>query len=232
MNSKKAVVILSAGLDSSANLCMALAQGIKVELALTIDYGQKAAVREIESAAKICKEYGVTHKVISLSWFKDFNKSSLLRDDEDIPTGQRVQIDDEQSSQETKKSVWVPNRNGIFLNVAAAYAEALNADYIIPGFNLEEAQTFPDNSEVFLDSINKSLKFSTSTGVQAKCFTINLNKTEIVKAVKGQLNFSLLWPCYQAKQKWCGECESCKRSLRAFAAAGVDVSQFVEQGNS
>lgn len=226
---KKAVVILSAGLDSSANLCLALEKGLEVTLALTFDYGQKAAVKETTAAANLCRHYGVSHRIVSLPWFRDFNRSSLLVEDQKIPTGDEVQIDDLKSSEDTKKSVWVPNRNGIFLNIAAAYAESLEAHYIIPGFNKEEAQTFPDNSEEFLQSINKSLAFSTDQRVQARCFTLSLDKTEIVKAVDGKLDFNLIWPCYQAQEKWCGECESCKRSLRAFKEAGVNVSHLVEK---
>lgn len=228
MMAKKAVIILSAGLDSSANLCMALEQGLELVLAVTFDYGQKAAAKEIASAAKICQVYNIPHRVVALPWFKDFNRSSLLVDDQMIPTGEQVKIDDHQSSQETKKAVWVPNRNGIFLNIAAAYAEALEADYIIPGFNYEEAQTFPDNSADFLFAVNEGLRYSTAHEVKAQCFTLHLNKTQIVQAVYGQLDFSLIWPCYQAKEKWCGVCESCKRSLRAFKEAGLDMSHMVE----
>lgn len=227
---KKAVVILSAGLDSSANLCLALEKGLEVVLALTFDYGQKAALKETAAAAHLCRHYGISHRIVSLPWFRDFNRSSLLVEDQKIPTGDEVQIDDLKSSEDTKKSVWVPNRNGIFLNIAAAYAESLEASYVIPGFNREEAQTFPDNSEDFLESINRSLAFSTDQQVQARCFTLSLNKTEIVKAVRGKLDFDLIWPCYQAQDKWCGECESCKRSLRAFKEADVDVSHRVQGG--
>lgn len=220
---KKAVVLLSSGLDSSVNLFEAQ-QKEEVVLALTFDYGQKAARKEVEHSRKLAEYLKVPHKVVSLPWFKDFNKSSLLVDSEDVPTGSQVDIQSHEQSLQTAKSVWVPNRNGIFLNIGAAFAEALGAKLVIPGFNAEEATTFPDNSEAFMKELTRSLSFSTANQVEVHCYTVNLQKTEIVKrGALLKMPWHLLWPCYFSKEKWCGECESCLRSKRAFAAAHVDV---------
>lgn len=220
---KKAVVLLSSGLDSSVNLFEAQ-QKEEVVLALTFDYGQKAARKEVEHSRKLAEYLKVPHKVVSLPWFKDFNKSSLLVDSEDVPTGAQVDIQSHEQSLQTAKSVWVPNRNGIFLNIGAAFAEALGAKFVIPGFNAEEATTFPDNSEAFMKELTRSLSFSTANQVEVHCYTVNLQKTEIVKrGALLKMPWHLLWPCYFSKEKWCGECESCLRSKRAFAAAHVDV---------
>lgn len=225
----KAVVLLSAGLDSSVNLYRA-AQDCDVVLALTFDYGQKAAKRELESAQKLTRQLQVPHKVINLNWFKDFNKSSLLVDSESIPTGTQVKIDDVATSQSTAKSVWVPNRNGIFLNIAAAFAEAAQAQYVVPGFNIEEAATFPDNSEAFMQKLDAAFAYSTSNKVQVRCFTVSLDKTEIVR-LGDELNvpWHLIWPCYFSRDKWCGQCESCQRSKRAFRAADVPVEALFNE---
>lgn len=223
---RKAVVLLSSGLDSSVNLFQAHATE-DVVLALTFDYGQKAAKKEIEHSAHLAEYLKVPHKVLSLPWFKDFNKSSLLVESEEVPTGRQVDIQSHEQSLQTAKSVWVPNRNGIFLNIAAAFAEALKAKIVVPGFNVEEAATFPDNSEAFMKELTASLYFSTANQVAVECFTVKLQKTEIVK--KGMtlnMPWHLLWPCYFSKEKWCGECESCLRSKRAFAAAGVETSNY------
>ncbi|MNT00066.1 7-cyano-7-deazaguanine synthase [compost metagenome] len=223
---KKAVVLLSGGLDSSVNAFIA-ASTHELVLALTFNYGQKAAKSEIRASANLAKHLGVRHQVVELPWFKDFNRSSLLVDSMTVPTGSDVSIDSQTQSEKTAKSVWVPNRNGIFLNIAAAYAEALDAEIIVPGFNKEEAATFPDNSQAFLDTITASLDYSTSNHVKAECFTTDLVKTEIVK--KGELlklPWNLIWPCYFSGDQWCGQCESCLRSKRAFAAAGVNVSNL------
>jgi len=223
---RKAVVLLSSGLDSSVNLFEAH-QKEEVLLALTFDYGQKAAKKEIEHSAKLAAYLKVPHKVLALPWFKDFNKSSLLMDSEKVPTGKQVDIQSHEQSLQTAKSVWVPNRNGIFLNIGAAFAEALGAQIVIPGFNAEEATTFPDNSEAFMTELTRSLSFSTANHVEVECYTVKLQKPEIVKkGLSLNMPWHLLWPCYFSKEKWCGECESCLRSKRAFASAGVDVQQL------
>lgn len=223
---RKAVVLLSSGLDSSVNLFEAH-QKEQVVLSLTFDYGQKAAKKEIEYSAKLAAYLKIPHKVVPLPWFKDFKKSSLLVESEAVPTGSQVNIQNHEQSLQTAKSVWVPNRNGIFLNIGAAFAEALGAKVVIPGFNAEEATTFPDNSEDFMKELTRSLAFSTANQVEVECYTVNLQKTDIVK--KGLLlnmPWHLLWPCYFSKEKWCGECESCLRSKRAFAAANVNVQDL------
>lgn len=226
---EKAVVLLSSGLDSSVNLYKAATE-FEVVMALTFNYGQKAATKEVESSQKLAKQLGVSHKVLQLPWFKDFNKSSLLVDADQIPIGDAVQIDDKATSESTAKSVWVPNRNGIFLNIAAAFAEALGAKYVIPGFNIEEASTFPDNSEAFMEKLDASFSYSTSNQVKVKCFTSHLNKPQIVDLGESlNVPWHLIWPCYLAKEKWCGQCESCKRAQRAFAVANVPV-QFLFSG--
>ncbi|MGZ3744499.1 MAG: 7-cyano-7-deazaguanine synthase QueC [Pseudobdellovibrionaceae bacterium] len=220
---RKALVLLSSGLDSSVNLFEAH-QKEDVILALTFDYGQKAAKKEIESASSLAAYLGVPHKVLSLPWFKDFNRSSLLVDLEAVPTGNDVNIQSHEQSLQTAKSVWVPNRNGIFLNIGAAFAESLGADLVIPGFNAEEATTFPDNSEAFMKALTASLSYSTANHVQVECYTVKLQKIEIVKkGLSLNMPWHLLWPCYFSGEKWCGQCESCQRSKRAFAGAGVDV---------
>jgi 7-cyano-7-deazaguanine synthase len=222
----KAVVLLSSGLDSSVNLFEAV-KAHAVVMALTFNYGQKAGPAEIRSAGRLSDFVKVPHKVIELPFFRDFNRSSLIVKAEKVPTGDAVKINDMKTSQETAKSVWVPNRNGILLNIAAGFAEALGAEYVIPGFNLEEAQTFPDNTEDYMGALSNSFSYSTANKVKVKCFTSSMNKTEIVK--KGQelgLPFEMIWPCYFTGDKWCGQCESCQRSKNAMKKAGINADKF------
>lgn len=229
-SAKKVVVLLSAGLDSTVNAYEAIKHHHEVVLALTFNYGQRAAQKEIESAAKIAKHLGIPHKVVELPWFKDFNKSSLLVADQVVPTGGAVKIDNLETSIETAKSVWVPNRNGIFLNIAAAYAEAFGAHAVIPGFNAEEAATFPDNSKEFMNQASKGLWYSTSNHVTVGCYTIHMKKNDIVRLGQGlKIPWELIWPCYFSGDQWCGQCESCQRSKRAFMSAGVDVSHLFKE---
>ncbi len=223
-----AVVLLSGGLDSSYNLVKAL-EKFSVRLVLTFDYGQRAAEREIHSARRLAKTYLVEHRVVSLPWFKDFSKSSLTSAEE-VPRGSVVQIDSLTRSLETASRVWVPNRNGIFLNIAAGFAEGLGAGVIVPGFNVEEANTFPDNSADFLHALDSSFSFSTATKVRTFCFSTAMNKTSIVTdAIKSGLDLTVLWPCYLNQPQWCGECESCQRFARAVEANGL-VFEKLQRG--
>lgn len=220
----KSVVLLSSGLDSTVNLYAAKDAG-EVLLALTFNYGQRAAKKEIESSAKICKLLSISHKVIELPFFSDFGQSSLTDHSKTVPVGADIQISNFKQSTETAKSVWVPNRNGIFLNIGAGFAESLGATHLIPGFNAEEATTFPDNTDDFLKVLTQSFSYSTSNKVQTYCFTTFLQKSEIVElGQKLKVDWSLIWPCYFSGEKWCGQCESCQRSKRAFQEAGVKVS--------
>jgi 7-cyano-7-deazaguanine synthase len=221
MSLSKSIVLLSGGLDSTTNFYLAH-RTTEIVLSLTFDYGQRAAIKEIEAAKFFSEKFGVLHQTIKIPWIKSWNKSSLIDTHQKIPIGNEVQIDAMEQSLKTAKSVWVPNRNGIFLNIAAGFAEALGAKLVIPGFNAEEAATFPDNSAAFIESLNRSFSYSTANQVAVECFTIDQNKTSIVRSAM-ELNVELekLWFCYFAGEKWCGECESCQRAKRAFYMNGL-----------
>lgn len=211
---KKAVVLLSSGLDSLTNTAIAISKGYEL-YALTFDYGQQPAFKEKENSQKIAEFYGFKHKVIIIDWLKDITNTTLVKGD--VPDYDDSKLDDLNYAKETAKKVWVPNRNGLFINIAAAFAESLNYDEIIVGFNIEEAATFPDNSQEFIDASNHSLSYSTANGVKIRCFTTKMNKTQIAQTAK-ELNVplnNLCWPCYKNYDYLCGECESCKRYIRA-----------------
>lgn len=223
--SGSAVVLLSGGLDSTFNLFKARAE-LNPRLALTFNYGQRAAQKEIQTARALAAKLEIPHHVVDVTWFREFTKTSLVGEMA-VPAGEQVDIDDLARSHETAKSVWVPNRNGILLNIAAGFAEGLGAELVIPGFNLEEAQTFPDNSEEFMQALDHSFSFSTATGVRTACFSAGLNKTEIVReGIALGMPFAELWPCYLAGEKWCGRCESCLRYRRALEANGLNYEEL------
>lgn len=212
---EKCVVLLSAGLDSTTNLYAAHNE-LQVVRAITFDYGQRAAKKEIEKSKVLCQHLEIPHQVIELPWLAESNPSSLVNRAAEVPTGSQVSIDDMQVSTETKKSVWVPNRNGVLLNIAAAVAEIEGAQWIVPGFNKEEAATFPDNSNEYLESVNQTLSFSTANGVRTKCFTIDMTKTEIASLARSlSVPMEHVWPCYFDGEELCGQCESCQRFFRA-----------------
>ena len=218
----KSVVILSGGLDSSFNLLKAKSQG-EVKLALHFNYGQRAATNEAAYARAFCESRDIPFQIIDVRFLSQWSKSALNKKDQVLPVGDSVNIESEKASKVTANAVWVANRNGMFLNIAAAAAEGLGAEVVVPGFNLEEAATFPDNSADFITAVNESLRFSTREKVKAHAFSISMNKNEILKeylALGGKA--SELWPCYQNSHAWCGECESCLRFKRAIEANGLN----------
>lgn len=211
---EKYIVLLSGGLDSVVNLYSAHKAG-KVELALTFDYGQRAAANEIVAARYFTRLLNVPHKVIALEWLREITRTALVNQESDLP--QLQNLDDMTEAGRSAKAVWVPNRNGVFLNVAASFAEALDVDYIVPGFNKEEAATFPDNSEEFIQASNKAFGLSTMSGVEVKCFTTQMTKKDLMKAARDLgIKLGELWSCYRSGTKPCGVCESCQRSHRAL----------------
>ncbi len=213
----KTVVLLSGGLDSSANLAIADHFDRPV-LALTVDYGQRAAVPEIRAARMLAEYYGVPHRVLELKWLGGLGGSALTEDSLGVPEPDSNRLDDLKVASETAKAVWVPNRNGVLINAAAAVAESTGAQQVVVGFNKEEAATFPDNSSQFLGTANLALKYSTAGKVKLACYTDMMVKSEIVEALRNlpkPFPFELVWSCYHGGEKMCGKCESCKRFFRA-----------------
>lgn len=229
---KSAVLLLSSGLDSAANLALAGSAGFSVKLALTIDYGQHGARKEVEHARILAKHYQIEHQVFDLRGFSALvSAKSALLSQENIP--RPSDLDAMNVISETAKAVWVPNRNAVLLSIAAAAAESRGFDSVAVGFNREEAVTFPDNSENYMNAITESFKYSTRNQVEVLSATVKLDKTEIVKslAVK-KFPFEYLWSCYRAGsgtngEFHCGECESCLRLKRALKQ-GLDEVKFIE----
>lgn len=213
---KHALILLSGGLDSALALVLAQEQAL-VKLAVTFDYGQKAAAHEIQAAQKICQHYNINHQVISLPFFSTLQSHPFFNKDVQCPDPGADNLDDLKTTQETAKAVWVPNRNGIFLNVAAGLAEAQQMQELYVGFNAEEAVTFPDNSEEYLNRLNDSLAYSTLQKVKVKAPTVRMIKKEIVtQLVQKDFPLSYLWSCYHNQDQMCGHCESCQRLKRAL----------------
>ena len=216
---ERAIALLSGGLDS----CVAtelLAEKYDIVCALTVDYNQKAAQREIDAARALCKRLGVDHRIIALPWLGEITNTALVSQDADIPTTTERTVDDKAEACTRAKAVWVPNRNGLFANIAASFADAFNVDAIIVGFNAEEAATFSDNSIACADALTKSFSYSTLARPRIVAPTAALRKEEIA-TIAAKRDVSEFWSCYLGGEKMCGTCESCVRTLRAFRAAGA-----------
>ncbi len=208
----KSAILLSGGLDSLVSLGLKKEE-LNITLALTFDYGQKSAKQEIETSKKICEYYNVEHKVIKLDWLKDITHTALCSDAE-VPTGDALN-----NLENSAKSVWVPNRNGLFLNIAGSFADANGFDYILIGANKEEGQTFPDNTQEFIDAVNREFKYSTRKQPNIIAPLINCDKNDIVMlALKNSIPLELVRSCYQGAERHCGICESCVRLKSALDA--------------
>ncbi len=223
-NISKRIVLLSGGLDSVVAFKKSVDIG-DVVLCLTFDYGQQAAKKEAAAAAKISSLYDVKHRLIELPWLKEITKTALVCTDKKIPKLSTDELDGAGGkTEQSAKSVWVPNRNGVFINIAASFCETLEAGFIIAGFNIEEAATFPDNSPEFIKAINSSLSYSTLNKIKLLSPTALLNKKEIVKlGMEIDAPLELLWSCYKGGEKMCGTCESCMRLNRALKEADCDL---------
>lgn len=220
----KAITLLSSGLDSVAALAIA-AESCEIEMAITFDYGQRAGQREIEYSRKVCEHFGIENRIINLGWLGEITNTSLVNRNEEVPSLSFEDIDEAAPATITEnsaKSVWVPNRNGVMLNIAGSFAESRGCDYIVVGFNGEEAGTFPDNSFDYVQAMDHAFSYSTQNGVKLLAPLIKLGKTEIVKrALEAKAPLEYSWSCYHGGEIPCGECESCVRRARAFKNAGT-----------
>ena len=135
----EAIALLSGGLDSTVNFKRALEEG-EVALALTLDYGQRSAQREIEAAKAITSRYGVAHRVTPLPWLAEITTTALVNRDRNLPTPADGDLDS--AADETAAAVWVPNRNGVFINEKRVAEQVLkNGDIVTIGttdFRYEE----------------------------------------------------------------------------------------------
>lgn len=211
---KKAVSVFSGGLDCT--VATTVFDNDYEILAITFNYGQKAATQEIIVSKKICEKMGWNHEVIDLPWLSDISNSSL-NTDEDVPEVSESDLNDLDKSSETASNVWVPARNTVFTSIALSYAESIGAQIIIVGWNNEEGATFPDNSKNFLKEFNELIKVGSPNNIKIEAPCIDLTKEELVElGVKIGAPMKLSYSCYKGEEEPCGVCESCVRRNRAF----------------
>lgn len=224
---RRAVALLSGGLDSSTAAAMAKAHGYEL-YALTFDYGQRHR-REIEAAKSVGKALGVRDHIVV---FFDLRKwgGSALTDDIDVPTDRNT----DQMSADIPVT-YVPARNTIFLSFALGYAETIRADTIFIGANQVDYSGYPDCRTEYLRAFETMANLATKAGVEGtmrfkiEAPLIDMTKAEIIKAGTALgLDYGLTWSCYQGDDKPCGRCDSCKLRLAAFEAAGMSDPLSVE----
>ncbi|OMH38771.1 7-cyano-7-deazaguanine synthase QueC [Motiliproteus sp. MSK22-1] len=223
---KKAIVLLSGGLDSSTVLAMANRQGYQC-YALSFDYGQRS-LAELNAARAVAGQQGVIdHKIVRLS-LEDIGGSALTDRSIDVP----------ESIEEGVPVTYVPARNTVFLSLALGWAEVVEAQAIFIGVNAVDYSGYPDCRPAFIEAFQALANVATKIGVDGGCIKIEtplmtLTKAEIIQqGINHGLDYSLTVSCYQADDEGnaCGVCDSCRLRSQGFADAGVeDVTRYVSQ---
>ena len=219
--SKKAVILLSGGLDSTTALAIARAEGFE-PYTISFRYGQRHDI-ELEAAKKVSQRFGAKgHTVIDIN-LRQLGGSALTSDI-DVPKGR--------NAEEMAGNIpvtYVPARNTIFLSIALGWAEVLGASDIFIGVNALDYSGYPDCRPEFIDAFEKMANLGTKAGVEGKGFRIH---TPLIRMTKGEIikkgmelgvDYSLTHSCYDPTPEGlaCGECDSCLLRKKGFADAGI-----------
>jgi len=215
---KKAVCLLSGGLDSAVTAYVARHDGCAV-YALSFSYGQRHD-RELTSAQTIAREVGaVDHKILRLP-FDQIGGSSLLGS-EPIPDHDYDDIGAE------IPPTYVPARNTIFLSFGLAWGEVIGADLLYIGVNAVDYSGYPDCRHEYIEAFQKLASVATKQAVDGHPIRlqtplISLSKADIVRlGARLHVPFEHTWSCYRGAAKACGRCDSCLLRLRGFQDAGI-----------
>ncbi len=211
---KKAVVLLSGGVDSSTTLAVARERGFEV-YALSFNYGQRNSI-ELKSAKKVAKELDVKkHKIFNLN-LRGLANSALIGDSE-VPKGRK--IDGE------VPVTYVPARNTIFLSIALAWAEVLGAGDIFIGVNAIDYSGYPDCRPEYIEAFQKLSRVAiVSQGVTIHAPLLHMTRAEIIqKGISLGVDYSKTWSCYDpdAEGIACGRCDSCRIRREGFEKAVI-----------
>ena len=214
---KKAVILVSGGLDSSTVLAMAKQQGFDC-YTLSFDYGQRHK-SELIAAAQVSKSMQVeAHKVVSLD-LGTIGGSALTDTNIDVPEFETTGI----------PVTYVPARNTVFLSIALGWAEVLGANDIFVGVNAVDYSGYPDCRPDYINAFEQMANLATKAGVEGNKLSvhaplIDMTKGQIIQAgIKIGVDYSATVSCYQADEEGaaCGVCDSCRLRKQGFIDAGV-----------
>ena len=212
---KKALCIMSGGMDSTLGAYMMKAQGYEI-IALHFNYKQRTEDKECKAFHAIAKALEVKNPyVIDMDFFAQIGASALTDPTLEVPTdGVEVGV----------PITYVPFRNGIFLSIAAAIAEKEGCEALCIGVVEEDSSGYPDCREQFIKVIEKAINLGTrdETSISIKMPLVHLKKSQIVaKALELEVPLELTWSCYQEEDEACGVCDSCRLRLNGFEKAGA-----------
>ena len=212
---KKAIVLLSGGMDSLVCVGEAVAQGHDISL-LHMSYGQKTSERERKSFEQIADFYKIQdRKIIDMTFLKQIGGSSL--------TDENIAVKTYQGDSNVIPDSYVPFRNSIILSLAVSWAEVKGATKLFFGANYEDSPGYPDCRPSYYEAFNRVIKEGTKAGdIEIQTPVLRMMKKEIV--LRGQelkVPFALSWSCYRNTDKACGTCDSCALRLRGFKEAGI-----------
>lgn len=215
---KDSIIILSGGLDS---VTLLYEKQRTIALALSFDYGQNHAKRELPFATLHCKRLGIKHIIIPIKFMQEYFKSSLLSGDDNIPNGHY--------KEDNMKSTVVPFRNGIMLSIAAGIAESNGLKRIYIANHSGDHTIYPDCRPEFIESMGLATKYGTFNNVQIDAGFTSITKADIVKiGTKLKIDYSKTWSCYRGGNCHCGKCGTCIERKEAFKEAGIDDPTIYE----
>ncbi len=219
----KVVCLISGGMDSVVAFHDAL-RTHEVVGALSFDYGSKHNHREIPFARWQTALTTVPHQVIDLGFIGHLFDSDLLKSGGAIPEGHYEEV--------TMKSTVVPFRNGIFLAIAAGYAESVGAQGLVIAAHAGDHAIYPDCRETFMAPMAAAIAQGTYAGIQVLRPFIDWRKEEIVaRGLQLKVDFAQTWSCYQGGEIHCGRCGTCVERREAFWIAGLpDPTLYEDNG--
>jgi 7-cyano-7-deazaguanine synthase len=216
---KRAVILLSGGVDSTTCLAIAKAEGFE-PYALTFRYGQRHSV-ELDAAQRVAQALGVTQHVIADIDLRVFGGSALTADIA-VPKGR-----DTGEMDQGIPITYVPARNTIFLSFALAWAEVLDSSDLFIGVNAIDYSGYPDCRPEFIESFRRTAALALRAGVEGSPVAIitpliDMSKADIVRrGVELDAPLNLTWSCYRGNDEPCGDCDSCVLRAKGFAEANV-----------
>lgn len=219
---KRAVVLLSGGLDSCVTGTIAKCEGYGI-YALTVDYGQRHR-QELKAAENVAKHLRVQeHKTVKVD-LTAFGGSALTDEAIEVPVDQ-----DPQAAEQTGIPVtYVPARNTIFIALALAYAETIEAQSVFIGANAVDYSGYPDCRPEYIEAMNSVAQLATKQAVEGKGVKLHApllewSKSRIVQeGVNLRAPMKHSWSCYKEGEKACGRCDACTLRLKGFKEAGME----------